>query len=411
MAGQIDNRRRAWIREQASIDVNGITDGANTVAAEFDTIEFPKNMREKLERLIATGENEPNAKERGGAMGEITVTWAAKGLSEAIEEGEVAGTIHPNKDFRRMLMSNAFTAEQSINGDGIASVAGAVITVDTNAIAVPRLMSVWESGAKTPSGTEWFRVQAEAVLAHTADRAAAGTYTNAGQLFGSFQWTKPDRPSDQGSYLAMVVEIDGKFWVLSGGRVSSLTLSAPTRGIATFNATITFRKYETQSMDAAYTLSSLPNHTPEPQGALKGLGACIWWNDTEYDYKDFELDFGIRQEVVHSGCDEEGIQEIWNVEFAPVFRFNPMYDDSDWDEGNDNLDTAELMIQLGIGELTGGIANTLAIWFEKGQIDDAALESDNSIFRHAVAIPAYNPSYPTALGGTVRGELFRIAAA
>lgn len=413
MAGQVDNRRRGWIRAQADIDTNGITDGANMTACDFDVLEFPINQREKLERPVASGENEPDQKIRGGSMAEITVQFAHRGLNQAVDVGEDAATIHATPDFRALIYDNAFATQEATVGDQLVSAAAAVVTTVAVAYDVEQLLPLWEDAAKTPDGVEWLRAEAVAAFAHTVDRSVAGTYTAAGQVWGSLQWTKPDRPSDQGAYLGMVVEIDAKFWVLTGGRVSSIKLTGPTRGLLSWAVTIKFKLYETQSQNAAYTLGNLPNHLPEPQGELKGLSACILFNSVEYDYKDFELDFGVDQVVVMSGCDPEGIQEIWNKAFSPVLTFNPLYSDSVWDEGNDALTKGELLVSLGAGvlDVAADVVNTTAIWFEEGQIDDAPLQSDNEIFRNGVVIRATKPLYKGDFTGGERGELFRMASA
>lgn len=334
-----------------------------------------------LETSEATGRDRPTAGEVGPDSCELTFETPLLGLATAAGDGVApSGT-----SALSLIMGNAFGAPQSVSGEGVSAGSSAsTVALDTNSLSAGQLVCVQGSGTNS-ARAQWRRVTGATSPYTVAPADWVATPADADVAYGSFQWFD----QAQGDLLSAVVEMQTGSgstvrWLLLNGRVSALSaeLTSGTRGKLT--CTIRFDSKTDDTSDKV----SLPAIAVASTPAIQGVLSPLWWGTSRIETRSIRVDWRVRAEDYDSTEGTNGRLGIELVQADPIVTIEPRYAPSVWETDLRAGTTRELLVQFGSGVVSGGVLNSLALSFPKGQVRPTRVLADGQQLRESVEIEA-----------------------
>jgi hypothetical protein len=297
------------------------------------------------------------------------------GLAAAAGDGDTPAAT----DTLSKILDACFGAGTATNGEGVgAGSAVDSIVMDTAIWAANALVCIADANANS-GRAQWRRVTG-ATTPYTpapANLAAAPTTTGIG--YGTIHHAGF---SDDGYSLSAVIDIDGIFYYLSGGRPTSLKITGESGQRCTVDVGMRFdSKAEQTATKTTLTAYAISAHTP-----IKGALSPFYWGASAYAIKSLELDFGLTVADDESTAGANGRQDIQVLAADPVLRITPRYDQSVWEADFLAGTTREALVAFGAGAISGGVLNTCAFSCAAAQVRAVTEQADGKRLRHQIEL-------------------------
>lgn len=264
------------IAPEASFDAQNTTAGdyvpvKTTLGGlgDFDPLDEFDGLNHAIGRPRATAEEHL----RGGAQVGVELVWTPY-QAGAVTDG---GTVPASKDALDLLLESALGSVKTIPGEGVASVAGAVVTLDTATHAVGDVMLLQQAGQNGG------RVQARLVTdadgaEYTLDAAPTGALTGDAISIGHRAY-RAGYSVDGPSFSGHLVE-DDIVYQMSGGMFLPESIGWQAGGLLTLKGTCRFNQVVYEG-DAPAFAPTPPTSGIIIQNPVKAsLGVC-YFDDAE----------------------------------------------------------------------------------------------------------------------------------
>ena len=373
------------IAAQANYLTNPSANGSGFTPVPTLTISDPVDTKQQLPTERFTSRAWPTAPETGPDGATLSFETELIGLHLAAGDGVNAVTI-PN-DWLHLLLQHAFGNVFTTPGEGAVTATASTLQLDGDSQNVHDLVPVFEAGI--PSGlvrTQWGLVTSDdppATYGITPNWVS--TPTGAAVAYGVKRYEVNE---DNNLYLAAaVVDDDVGTYLMLGGRVTGLRISAPTGQIA--RATWDVR-FDTK-VEASATLTALPAPVNAPVVTpLKSLLSPFMFNGTYYDTAGIEFDAGLETAPIAATSGANGRSGDEVITARPSMRVTPLRQDALLNLKRD-VTQGPCFAQLGGGVLAGGVLNTMAIGFGNAYVSEATAQDDQGHARQALTIMASDP--------------------
>lgn len=376
--------RALYIAAESTYGTDPDSDGSDYVPVWTDGQISPlASGRALLDGQYSTGRNAPTSQVVGPDGGTIEFTTPLLGLSAAA--GDSASP--PAADWLDLLLNSCLGTGTARDGEGLGSGSGSgTLALDTSALASQDLAPVYESGLNS-SRTQWRRVTGASTPYDVAPNWTA-TPSTAGVCYGVRRWSGP--VSAGGASFAMVLVEGSTEWTLLGCRVTRLRITIPAGGKVTASWSVAF---DSRAVTTKASLALVGGWTGSP---LKGVLSPLMWGSTAYEVAQAELDMGVVVQPRMSTAGTNGRSEMDVIAVDPVLTISPLFATS-WDTDFSAGTTRSTLLQIGAGSLSGGVLNTLGLWFEAGQIiAPATVVDDSGRQRTSVQIRCVDPGLVVA---------------
>lgn len=373
-------KRGLYIAAESTFGTDPDSDGSDYVPIWTESIGMIASGRALLDGQYSTGRNAPTAQVLGPDGGTLDFTTPLLGLSAAAGDGASP----PSADWLDLLLNSCLGTGTARDGEGLAGGSGsATLVLDTAALTSQDLAPVYESGLNS-SRTQWRRATGAGATYDIAPNWTA-TPSTAGVCYGVRRWSGP--VSAGGSSFALVVLGGNTEWTLLGCRVTACRITIPAGGKVTCAWSIA---YDSRSVTtkASSSLAAIDGWTGSP---LKGVLSPLMWGATAYETASVELDLGLTVSPRLATSGTQGRADYDVITSDPTITIQPVYATT-WDEDFTAGTLRSVLLQIGAGTLSGGILNTVGLWFEEGQILAPANEVDDAgRQRTSVQIRAVDP--------------------
>lgn len=365
-----------WLISESAFGVVDSADGSGYTAAPLEKLEVTDNL-EVLPTEYSTGEEFATDSERGADGATVTFESYLIGLAAAAGDGTAGDS--GAADWLHILFANALGATEAVPGEGVASSGNTALTLDTDALDVQDLVCVHEDDLPSAANerSQWAFIETDSTggVYVTAPQWTSNP-TGAAVAYGHRDYIYS---SGAAGTLGMVVQKDAVFYRLSGGRVTKLVIKGEDKKAVRVQYEIKFDSIS----EATSALTALPAQVRTTPTPIKLFSSPVWFNGTAVATKSVEIDFGIMAGEVADSAGANGRSGMELIEVKPTVRIEPRATDAQrlaWRAGT----AGRMLIQLGAGRLSGGVLNSVAVFFHRMQANEFSWVDDAGHLRNGL---------------------------
>lgn len=334
------------------------------------------------QQFRATNRNRMSKREVGPDGAQVDFTVPLQGLATAAGDGTSPATA----DWLDVLMNHIFGAAVAVDGEGLSGATSSDVSLDTDTVLTDPfdLVPIWESGVNS-NQTQWRRTSG-GESAYGIHRDFDATPSGAGVAYGHRLWLPVDRISR--STLAAYYVLDDTPYTLLGGAITSMSWSmqAGQMAVASLSA-----QFDNKSQTAKASIPAITSGVIAAGTPIQGELASVEFNGVVYASSSVEIDWGLEVQPQASVAGSNGRSDMIPVAIHPLIRFTPMFQtgiETAFRAGT----TGKAMVRFGGGVVSGGVLNSIAVYFEAAQVDSAPnVQADGPLLRQQVVLRAIDP--------------------
>lgn len=184
---------------------------------------------------------------------------------------------------------------------------------------------------------------------------------------------------------AFVYVQDDVAWTLLGGKITAASLSWEAGKMVRFKVSISGDSKLRESKGSLPAITSAgPAITP-----IKAVRSPINFNDVRYGAASGSLDFGLAVQVEDSTEGLNGRSGHQSLSWAPKLTFDPLYATA-LEDIRESAAPGRLMVQLGRGNLAGGVVNGSSV-YAPSAVASVADPSGDGIQRQSIELSLVDP--------------------
>tara|TARA_Y100000310_G_scaffold340834_1_gene437960 strand:+ start:7302 stop:8501 length:1200 start_codon:yes stop_codon:yes gene_type:complete len=360
-----------WIAAESTFATDPDTDGSDYTAVPVtEPVGFPAAGKTPVETHYATGRNRATSPIAGAGTGEVSFKVPFKGLSGAAGDSTNASSV--SDDYLDLLLKNAWGNPANTEGDLVpASPAPSSSGLDLTDVVLSDqdLVALIATGATM---IQWRRLGG-APEPFTLDRNWDTTATASDVVYGTRMYRGDGA---DGSSLSVVVANDGTYTTLHGGRISALKLTFEAGLQCVLDISM---RFDSRTINDT-AKSGLPAHVTTTHSPIIGVSGGVWWNGASVsDVASCTIDWQPNTVDVRSVAGANGRSDIALLGERPRVTISASHATS-FETDADAATQGNLMIQFGVGTLSGGVVNAGCFFAEgatlasqPGTTDDGGL--------------------------------------